>query len=336
MEDRLTLSHASVIVDTEKKKLEDHEVKKPMIDAADAINCIRSGMDDSILMKRYNLSLKGVQSLFEKLVAARLITWTEIESRSDRGQQSFVLDEEAVQPATKSTALEESDTTEILRRLRCGDKLSDILEEYDISRSRLSHLLGQLAEQGLATPGELEAYSVMPSRHFQIRRRFSGGLIYSGSAPSVGALVEIAVKEGINLSDADLSGLNLGRAELSGAVLIRADLSRSNLVGADLTGARLTEATFASANMAGATLCKANLARADLSDANLSHANGAWAFLAGANLSETNLTSADLSGANLSGAQMFETILQGTILTGAYLKTPPSDKRSDPLEDESL
>lgn len=329
MEDRLTLSHASVIVGTEKKSIEVQSAKKPMIDAADAINCIRSGMDDSILMKRYNLSVKGVQSLFEKLVAAGLITWTEIERRSHCYQQSLVLDEEAGPTAKKRTKLEESDATEILRRLRYGGKYSDILDEYEISRSRLCQILGEMAERGLATPGELEAYLAEPSMHFQIRRRVSGGLIYSGSTPSIGALVEMAVKEGIDLSDSDLSSLNLAHAELCGAVLIRADLRRSNLIGADLTGAKLTEATLASANMTGATMCKANLAGADLSDANLSHVNGAWAFLAGANLSETNLTNADLSGANLSGAQMFETILRGTILTGAYLKTPTLDRRSE-------
>lgn len=184
MEDRLALSHASVVVGTEKKKIEVQDAKKPVIDAADAINCIRSGITDSVLMKRYNLSVKGMQSLFEKLVAAKLITWTEIERRSNCCQHSFVLDEEAGRRSKNSTTLGESDATEILRRLRCGDKSSDILDAYEISRSRLCHVLGEMAERGLATPGELEAYLAESSAHFQIRRRGSAGLIYSGSAVS--------------------------------------------------------------------------------------------------------------------------------------------------------
>lgn len=326
MEERLSISHTSVVVDIEEKKPEGHEPKKPVIDAADAINCIRSGMDHSTLMKRYNLSAKGVQSLFDKLVGAKLITYGEIERRAAQFQESFVLDEQAGAPLT-TTEVREADFLDILNRLRSGTECSDILEEYDITRTQLTHTLGVLAERGMATSGELETYLLGTSQHFAIRHRFSEKVIYEGYAASIGALVETAVKAGIDLSEADLSGANLARAELSGAILVRSDLSRSNLMRADLTGARLTEANLSAANLSGATVCRANLAHADLSDANLSYSYGVWAFLADANLAETNLTNADLSGANLSGAKMFETILHGTVLTGAYLKTLSLDSR---------
>ena len=40
------------------------------IDAKDALESIRSGMDDHALMQKYEVSAKGLQSLFRKLVNA--------------------------------------------------------------------------------------------------------------------------------------------------------------------------------------------------------------------------------------------------------------------------
>ena len=48
-------------------------MQKPIIDARQALQDIQSGMDDSALMKKYNLSTKGLKSLFNKLAAAGLI-----------------------------------------------------------------------------------------------------------------------------------------------------------------------------------------------------------------------------------------------------------------------
>ena len=52
-----------------------------MIDAADALKCIRSGMSDAALMKRYDISAKALQSLFRKLLAEGLIEESMIEGR---------------------------------------------------------------------------------------------------------------------------------------------------------------------------------------------------------------------------------------------------------------
>ena len=48
-------------------------MQKPIIDARQALQDIQSGMDDSTLMRKYNLSTKGLKSLFNKLAAAGLI-----------------------------------------------------------------------------------------------------------------------------------------------------------------------------------------------------------------------------------------------------------------------
>ena len=81
--------------------------------------------------------------------------------------------------------------------------------------------------------------------------------------------IEVAVKVGANLSEANLWGANLSRANLWGANLSEADLS-----GADLSEANLSEADLSEADLSEANLWGANLSRANLSEANLSEAYG--------------------------------------------------------------
>lgn len=78
---RPTLSAASVVVDSGEIRLPETTGKKPIIDAWDALRCIRSGMSDSDLMKRYKISAKGVQSLFRKLIAEGVVDKAVIDSR---------------------------------------------------------------------------------------------------------------------------------------------------------------------------------------------------------------------------------------------------------------
>ena len=321
LEARLTLSYGSVIVDIPREKFPAPGSRKPVIDAADALNCIRSGMNDTALMQRYNLSAKGIQSLIGKLVASGLLSPGVIAGRCRRNQRSIVLEEQVHTPHSSGEKTESIDAIEVLSHLRSGRSHESILEGYGISWTDLDDLLDGLVDRGLVSKIEMDGSLRHPLRDFQIRQRHSGKILYEGMGPSFVALLERAVGEGVDLSEANLAGMNLARAVLSGARLIKADLSRVNLVRADLTGAKLGGATFISSDMTGAILYKTNLAGADLSDANMSMIYGMWAFLARANLSETNLTNADLSGANLSDAQMFETILTGTDMTGAYLKS---------------
>lgn len=324
LEERLNWSHGSVIVEIEKQKLPIAGAKKPRIDAADALSCIRSGMADAELMKRYNLSARGVRSLFEKLVKASLITWEEIDGRA-QDQQALLLDEEDQKPPQKEGQPKEEYASEILRRLRSGTSRTEIMDTYEISRNELEELLETLVQRGVLTALELKDKLRAPLQEFAIRNRHSGEIIYSGESTSLAELVEAAVRSGIDLSGSDLSRTNLARCVLTGAQLNKSDLSGANLVAADLTGARLVEAMLAASDMTGAILYKANLASANLSDANMSSVYAVWAFLAEANLSEANLTNANFSGANLSNTQMFETILTGTIFTGAFLRTPKTE-----------
>jgi len=119
---------------------------------------------------------------------------------------------------------------------------------------------------------------------FEIKSRCSGEALFSLETEDLKLCVEAAIKNGADLSLANLSEADLSEADLSLANLSEADLSRANLSEADLSEADLSRADLSRADLRGA-----NLSRADLRGADLSRAD-----LRGANLSE-----ADLRGANL-------------------------------------
>ncbi len=54
---------------------------KAVINAEDALYCIRAGMSNEALMEKFQLSKKGLESLFRKLVAAGKIDETELDAR---------------------------------------------------------------------------------------------------------------------------------------------------------------------------------------------------------------------------------------------------------------
>ena len=57
------------------------KVAKPIVNAAGAVRDILSGVSDARMMEKYNISVKGLESLFRKLVAAGEITQAEIDKR---------------------------------------------------------------------------------------------------------------------------------------------------------------------------------------------------------------------------------------------------------------
>lgn len=316
---RLSLSHGSVIVDVERSRPPFPGGAKPRIDAAEVLNCLKSGMDDAALMKKYNLSAKGLQSLFRKLEAAGLTSEAQFYLRELAGHTSVSVDEGRCSSSGAYVSAPRVDPNEVLSFIRAGLDREALTKKYAITTGELQNLLRAMVADGLISSTELAER--LPPHHSQleIRSRFSNQIIYGAPAATLGALVESAVSWGIDLSNADLAGVNLRRVNLSGAQLSGANLARAVLVGTDFTGAKLAGTILASADLHGVIFSKANLFAADLSDSNMTMANCAWTFLAGADLSEANLTNANFAGANLEKANMFGTILRGADFTGAYL-----------------
>ncbi len=321
---RMSHSHGSVVVDVDSASLPEPPSapsRKPRIDAGDAIRCIGEGMDEAGLMRRYNLSARGVGSLLRKLRDAGFIRDDQLPIGGAATQDMVEVDEELSDaPPSNRRSAPEIDIYELHNLVLRGASRQDLMERYDISASQLENLLETLTERGLMTREQVHAKLPPVSRYFELRRRESGEILFSGPAPNFATLVERAVSAMADLSGCDLSGANLARSVLHGARLIGADLSGATLIRCDLSLSRLKGAVLRSADMHGAVLHKANLEAADLSDANLTMAQGSWAFLPRANLAEANLTNADLRGANLAGCDFFESILIGANLKGAYME----------------
>ena len=56
---------------------------KAIVNAEDAVRSIRSGMTDEALMEKYELSQKGLESLFRKLIAAGAIEQSDLDRRRE-------------------------------------------------------------------------------------------------------------------------------------------------------------------------------------------------------------------------------------------------------------
>ncbi len=320
LEERMSLACGTVVIDPYRAKWPDPQIEKLLINAEEALNCIRSGMPDTALMRKYRLSTKGLQSLFTKLLTARLISQSELDERVSGRQTGLLLDEQAGEHFAVDSSRPSAVSTQILDVIRTGTSRDALREKYNISDAQLDAFLDDLVCKNLITRKELDLRLPVSISEFSIRDRYSNRVIFSDAATSFAALVQKAAASGIDLGNCDLGGCYLPGIDLSGARLCGAKLEGANLVGVDFTGAQLNGADLVSANLHGTILFKTNLAKANLSECNMNTVYGVWAFLAEANLSEANLTNANLAGANLSGANLFQTILTGTNLTGAYLK----------------
>ena len=60
---------------------------KVKIDAKTALEDIRAGMSDSALMDKHKLSAMGLQSLFDKLLQAGVVSRSELEERIPLSQK---------------------------------------------------------------------------------------------------------------------------------------------------------------------------------------------------------------------------------------------------------
>jgi len=78
---------------------------------------------------------------------------------------------------------------------------------------------------------------------FEIKNRFTGGVLFSLETENIKLTLEAAVKSGADLRGADLGGAYLRGANLGGAYLRGANLGGANLDGADLRGAKIQNET---------------------------------------------------------------------------------------------
>ena len=65
---------------------------KVKVDAKTALDDIRAGMSDAALIDKFKLSAMGLQSLFDKLISAGLITRAELDERMPLSEKTVEID----------------------------------------------------------------------------------------------------------------------------------------------------------------------------------------------------------------------------------------------------
>lgn len=134
---------------------------KKRISAKEAVADIRSGMDDSALMKKYNLLPDGLQSLFDKLVNAGFLDLAEIQRRLSGFLGTVVISESDLSPrngdgkgvprSPEPNSAPRIHAQQAARDIRLGMSDFALMEKYRLSAKGLQSLFDKLISAGLLT-----------------------------------------------------------------------------------------------------------------------------------------------------------------------------------------
>lgn len=127
---------------------------KPVIDAKEALNGIRSGMSDSELMEKYNLSARGLESLLTKLVKAGALSLAELETRMPELVRHVSLSSDAKQP--QAQGIHSVSAKEAVADLKLGLSDTALMLKYRLSARGLEHLFEQLLSAGLVDEHDIQ------------------------------------------------------------------------------------------------------------------------------------------------------------------------------------
>jgi hypothetical protein len=128
---------------------------KCRINAAEALLDVRSGLSDAAIMKKYDISIRGLNSLFRKLVLAGRIEQAELDRRTIVSQQSHFVDlEERPEPAVAKIRVKASD---LAACIRSGMNDAALMEKFCLSARGLEGLFRKMVAAGKIRPAELDA-----------------------------------------------------------------------------------------------------------------------------------------------------------------------------------
>jgi rubrerythrin len=131
---------------------------KPIIDAKEARDNIRSGMSDSALMAKFKLSPKGLQSLLNKLVTVGAVSKAELVLLLPEFMKSAVIPSDWNNSAGQASTGTRRNVNayEAARDIRSGMSNADLMKKYGISPNGLEDLFEQLVGEALILPSELQ------------------------------------------------------------------------------------------------------------------------------------------------------------------------------------
>jgi hypothetical protein len=145
-------------------------VAKRQIRVREALKDLRSGMNDVELMAKYHLAARGLQSLFQKLVEAGMLTRKELDARlpglMDNAQSPAPLrrsddDSWTLKRGPRREAGRPIKASEAVRDIRAGMDDGVLMAKYQLTVRGLQDLFDKLVHANVVTRSELD--SRMPS-----------------------------------------------------------------------------------------------------------------------------------------------------------------------------
>jgi len=154
---RLTLlSRQRVGTGAPRARLIGQERKPIKISAREAGHCLRSGMDDASLMKKFNLSAKALYSLFDQLVGAGYLTQYEVDSRGSVSPGTVILDVNEIGLPSSDSERAVISAADVVKCIRSDMDDAGLMKRYKISAKGLRSLFRKLVAGGLIDQSELD------------------------------------------------------------------------------------------------------------------------------------------------------------------------------------
>jgi hypothetical protein len=141
-------------------------VRKKSISAKQALSDISSGLDDSALMRKYNLAPEGLQSLFDKLISGGFITLADLQERMPGFLDTVVIsgpsndkpDEQSPvesRPAVSKTEAWKA-ALEAAADVKAGLDDFALMSKYRLSAKGLRSVFDKLIALGLLTQADID------------------------------------------------------------------------------------------------------------------------------------------------------------------------------------
>jgi hypothetical protein len=136
-------------------------MSKPGVSAKAVVADIKSGVSDAEMMSKYQLSAKGLESLYSKLIERNLVTSAELAGRRAVPSERSELESPEPGPQSASRAAQSGINAGMAQaavdHIRKGSHDSEIMADLGLSPSQLQKLLEDLVRSGHLSSEELEA-----------------------------------------------------------------------------------------------------------------------------------------------------------------------------------
>ncbi len=130
------------------------KIRKANIPASHIVDCVRSGLDDASLMKKFGLSATGVHGVLNRLVSEGKLKVSELEARTSLSAQTAVIDAADIKLEAKDEAKPVISAADAVACIRAGMSDLELMDRYGLSAKGLRSLFTKLVTAGFITTAE--------------------------------------------------------------------------------------------------------------------------------------------------------------------------------------